>query len=197
VRQVEERLIITGHLADAGLNIRGIHRNLDDWPSPPPGRYRAELLDAEGRTISHAYLGLRPPLTSDQGRTPNDPIGWDRFRVSLPYSPDADLLIIREGARVRASLPVPINSIQTPKARVVVSDEEEQWLEWKSNGPIARIHIAYSPFGEAPWQTLHIDTKSGKFRLPMGRLASGLYPTLRITAQTGLRFADDFVPLRR
>lgn len=195
-RQVEERLIITGRVSDNGLNIQGIDRMTDDWPAPPSGTYHAELLDAEGRMIARAPLGLRAPIDPGEDRARDDPMGWARFRVALPFVLNADLLVIRQGERVRASLPVPTNPFRIPKSRIVVTDEQERWLEWQVNGPVARVHVAYSSRGEAPWQTIHISTESGRFRLPLDKLVPGPDPKLRITAQTGMWFADDYIQLR-
>lgn len=195
-RQVEEQLIITGQLSSTGLYIRSIDRMPDNWPTPPSSGYQAELVDAEGRIIARAPVGLRAPIDPGEDRARDDPMGWARFRVALPLVSNADLLVIRQGERVRASLPVPTNPFRTPDYRIVATQEQERWLEWQVNGPVARVHVAYSPKGEAPWQTIHMATESGKFRLPLDKLAPGPEPTLRITAQTGMWFADDYIQLR-
>jgi hypothetical protein len=192
---LEERLVITGRLSDTGLQIRGIDRMVDDWPSPSPGAYHAELLDARGRTLARAPLGLRAPLDPVGNRAPADRMGWSRFRVSLPLDGRAHRLVIREGEKIRAHLPMPETDVQITAPRVTASEDESLLIEWDATGPVTRTEISYSPDGEAPWHAVELHVSGQAFRLDQNQLAPGPSPTLRITGRVGLRFADGFVPL--
>ncbi|MCA1777205.1 MAG: Ig-like domain-containing protein [Loktanella sp.] len=192
---VEDSLIVTGRLSDTGLQINGIDRMVDAWPTPSTGRYVADLLDAQGRLLASAPLGLRAPLDPSGDRAPEDRMGWTRFRVALPFVENADRLLIRDGDRIRARLPAPSQDIDIRDAEVIARDTDAPTLTWRTEGPVGRTSIAYSPDGSAPWQMLAFNASDREFQVPLDVIAGGVQPTLRITAQTGIRFAEDHLRL--
>ncbi|MFW5678173.1 MAG: Ig-like domain-containing protein [Rhodosalinus sp.] len=192
---VEEMLVVTGRLSDTGLQIRGIDRMVEDWPPPPPGRYHAELLDAQGRLVARAPLGLRAPIDPVGDRAPDDRMGWDRFRVSLPLDASADRLVIREGERIRARLPMPSQQPRVVGPEITALDDGYLQLDWDVDGPVAWTEISYSADGQAPWQVLAPYVSDRTVRLRVEDLQPGSRPVVRITARLGLRFSDAHVML--
>ena len=192
-----ERLVVTGRIGEPGqgLQIHALSRMGDDWPTPEPGQYIAELYDANGRLLADAPVGLLGRADPTRARSVDDPMGWQRFRVSLPVYRDATTLVIRDGDQIRARLAASVHMPGITNSRLVEVSAHILRLEWDEAGDIVQTDVAYSPTGSAPWHILVQHISTGHFDVDSTQLPPGPAPAFRIGARNGPSFTDKILPL--
>lgn len=192
-----ESIIVIGRIGGSGqgLEIHALTRAVDDWPVPGTGQYVAELLDAQGRVLARAPVGLLGVADPTRLRPSDDPMGWQRFRVTLPVEPSAASLVIRDGAQIRARLRASAIPPGIANARLSEIGAGVLRLEWEESGDIMQTDVAYSPTGGAPWHVLEHHVSTDRIDVHTAGLTPGPAPTLRIGARNGPRFTDRVVAI--
>lgn len=186
----QDQLVISGRIGETGtgLEIISITRRVEDRPPPAAGRYTGELRNAAGEVLARSPLGLLMPSTTAP-RPPDDPLGWARFRLSLPILPEAtELLILDDDGNPRARLSSAVGETRIEEARIEQLGPDSLHLRWQVAGPHDQTEISFSPNGAAPWRILASDAR-GELVLHADQLDHGRAPTLRINARNGLRFS--------
>ena len=192
-----ERLVLTGRIGapGQGLQLHALSRMVDGWPTPGPGQYIAELYDTNGQLLAHAPVGLLGAADPTRIRPVDDPMDWQRFRVSLPVKQDAATLVIRDGAQIRARLATSANVPGITNSRLVEVSADILRLEWDETGDIMQTEVAYSPTGSAPWHVLAHHVSTGRFDVHTSQLTPGPAPAFRIGARNGPSFTNTIVTL--
>lgn len=185
----QDQLVISGRIGETGtgLEIISITRQAEDRPPPAAARYTGELRNAAGEVLARAPVGLLAPATTSP-RPTDDPLGWERFRLSLPVLPEATELLILEDGQLRARLSSADGETRIEKARIEQLGPDSLYLRWRVDGPHDQTEIAFSPNGAAPWRVL-ASHGEGELALHADQLDHGRAPTLRISARNGPRFS--------
>ena len=192
-----EHLVLSGRIGDPGqgLQIHALSRMVDDWPTPADGQYIAELHDAHGQLLAHGPVGLLGVADPTRTRPADDPMGWQRFRVSLPIDPSAATLIIRDGAHIRARLQASSHSPAIVNAHLSEIGADTLRLDWEHTGDFMQTDVAYSPTGQAPWHVLEHHVPAGYIDIDVTALLPGPTPALRIGGRNGPNLTDRIVAL--
>ena len=190
-----EQIVISGRIGETGtgLEIIAINRQPEDRSPPAAGRYTGELRNAAGEVLARAPLGLLPAAATAP-RPPDDPLGWARFRLSLPVLPEATELLILDDGQPRARLSSAAGETRIEGARIEQLVRDRLHLHWQVSGPHDQTEIAFSPNGTAPWRVLASDGR-GELALHADQLDHGRAPTLRISVRNGPRFTTRTLPL--
>lgn len=194
-------LVVSGMVAphERRAEIHDFHLVTAPPANDPDGSLRAQLRADDGSLIGEtAFAPLEPRhLVARPGHSPEPEHGLSlslpesHFLVTLPADLRTASVVIMDGddelARHDAP-PARPEFLESPQ--VLLESEEELLIGWRmAEADSSTFSVAYSPTGHAPWHRLYTRFSTNAVVIPSALLAPGHRPTLKVTAQDGIRFS--------